>query len=217
LLRDCVVTPLVVEPVTRRLGHQRPARRFTGHALIAPEFARRAGLAERHAGMRGHRFDLMRSSREDHLRRLNGGLLRVVLEVLDRVASAFSVEPRYPFCDKRLVEYCLALPANQKLREGWTRFILRDALAGFLPEKVRWRTDKGDLSANFRRALAGDRQRLETELFVNGGALRPLINLPLLKQAFDDGSWTRSDDVAVTLWKIATIAAWLRRNNIEAF
>jgi len=216
VLRDALVTPLVVEPVTRRWGRAPAPRRFTGHALIAPEFAQRAGLAERHAGMRGHRFDLMRSSREDHLRRLSGGLLRVVLEVLDRVASTFSVEPRYPFCDKRLVEYCLALPADQKLRRGWTRYILRDALAGFLPEKVRWRSDKGDLSANFRRALVADRQRLEEELFVDGDALKHQIDLAALRRAFDDGSWYGSDDAAVTLWKIATITAWLRRGNIEA-
>jgi asparagine synthase (glutamine-hydrolysing) len=215
VLRDCVVMPLFVEPVTRRWGRQRPGRRFTSQALIAPEFARRAGLAERHAGMRGHRFDLMRSSREDHLRRLSGGLLRVVLEVLDRVASTFSIEPRYPFCDKRLVEYCLALPADQKLRRGWTRYILRDALSGILPEKVQWRSDKGDLSTNFRRALAADRQRLETELLVNGEALKHQIDLPAVRRAFDGGSWNSSDDAAVALWKIATIAAWLRRGNVE--
>lgn len=214
VFRDCVVRPFAVEPVVRRWRRLRPARRFTGHALIAPEFARRAALAERHAGMRGHRFDLMRSSREDHHRRLSGGLLRVVLEVLDRVASAFSIEPRYPFCDKRLVEYCLALPANQKLRQGWTRFILRDSLAGILPEKVRWRSGKGDLSANFRRALAADRQRLETTLFVDGAALKHHIDLTALRRAFDDGSWTGNDHAAVTLWKVATIAAWLRRGNI---
>ena len=215
VLRDCVVRPLAVEPVARRWGRPRPVRRFTGQTIIAPEFARRAGLAERHAGMRGHRFDLMRSSREDHIRRLSGGLLRVVLEVLDRVASAFSVEPRYPFCDKRLVEYCVALPADQKLRRGWTRFILRDALAGVLPEKVRWRSDKGDLSANFRRALATDRQRLATELFDTGSALDHHVELSTLRRAFDDGSWIRSDDLAVTMWKFATISTWLRRSNIS--
>ena len=214
VIRDCVVRPLAIEPVARRWGRPPPARRFGGHALIAPRFARRVALAERHAGMRGHRFDLMRSSREDHLRRLSGGLLRVVLEVLDRAASAYSVEPRYPFCDKRLVEYCLALPADQKLRRGWTRFILRDAPGG-LPERVRWRSAKGDLSANFRRALAADRQRLGTELFVNGGALKNLIDLRALRRAFDDGSWTGSDDAAVTLWRVATLATWLRRRNFS--
>jgi asparagine synthase (glutamine-hydrolysing) len=137
-----------------------------------------------------------------------------VLEVLDRIGSAFSIEPRYPFCDKRLVEYCLALPANQKLRRGWTRFILRDALTGILREKVQWRTDKGDLSANFRRALAADRASLEHALFVDGAALGHLIDLTALKQAYDRGGSMSSDEAAVTLWRVATIATWFRRRNI---
>jgi asparagine synthase (glutamine-hydrolysing) len=229
VFRDTVVRPLAVEPVRRRWRRLRAAlpavprsgdfeqgpQGLTRQALIAPEFARRAGLAERHARMRGHRYDLMRSSREDHLRRLNGGLLRVVLEVLDRTASGFSVEPRYPFCDKRLIEYCLALPANQKLRRGWTRFILRDALAGYLPDKVRWRLDKGDHSANFRRALVADRHLLETELFVHGSVLRQQIDLPGLRRAFDGGSWIGNDQTAVTAWRVATVAAWMRRGNIS--
>ena len=227
VVRDSVVRPLAIEPVLRRWrrlraalpaarpgGNDRSPRQFARHGVIAPEFARRAALAERHGAMRGHRFDLMRTSREDHLRRLSGGLLRVVLEVLDHVASAFSVEPRYPFCDKRLVEYCLALPADQKLRGGWTRFILRDAL-GFLPDKVRWRHDKGDLSANFRRAFAADRNRVEAELFEGGGALTNHIDLPALRRAWDDGSGTGNDDAAVTAWRVATISAWLRRRNIS--
>ena len=44
--------------------------------------------------------------------------------------------------DKRLVEFCLALPARQSLRDGWTRLILRRALAHTLPEKVTWRVGK---------------------------------------------------------------------------
>lgn len=228
VLRDAVVRPIAVEPVARRWRRlraaletrpQRPGpggqpRQFFRHTMFTPEFARRAALAARHAGMYGHRFDLMRTSREDHLRRLNGGLLRVVLEVLDRVASAYSVEPRYPFCDKRLVEYCLALPADQKLRKGWTRFILRDALGGVLPEKVRWRRDKGDLSASFQRALDADRDRLQAELLEGSRALKDHVDLTTLLQTSSTGGAHQSES-AVTLWRVATITAWLRRRNIS--
>jgi len=44
-----------------------------------------------------------------------------------KAALMFSVRPSYPFYDKRLVEFCLALPPEQKLRDGWSRFILRRA------------------------------------------------------------------------------------------
>ena len=74
------------------------------------------------------------------------GWLRRVLEIIDRATAAFSIEPRYPFFDKRLVEFCLALPTNQKLYRGWTRIIMRRAMANILPEIVQWRVGKNDFA-----------------------------------------------------------------------
>ena len=218
VLRDCVVRPLAVAPVARRWRSLRPRVANGGPpagvaaaSFMRPEFARRVNLADRHAAMWGHRYDLMRTSREDHMRRLSGGLLRFVLEVLDRVAAAFSIEPRYPFCDKRLVEFCLGLPADQKLRRGWTRWVLRDAMAGILPHEIRWRPDKGDLSANFHRALARERGRLEAELFDGAGLLGHYIDMPAVRRALDDALVAGNNASAVAVWKVATLSAWLRR------
>ena len=46
-----------------------------------------------------------------------------VLESADRAAAAHGIEPRYPFFDVSLVEFCLSLPGNHKLRDGWTRWM----------------------------------------------------------------------------------------------
>jgi asparagine synthase (glutamine-hydrolysing) len=55
---------------------------------------------------------------------------------------AFSVESRVPFVDRVLAEHVAALPLNQKLRGGWTKFVLRNGLRGLLPEAVRRRKSK---------------------------------------------------------------------------
>jgi asparagine synthase (glutamine-hydrolysing) len=55
---------------------------------------------------------------------------------------AFSVEARTPFLDYRLVEWALALPAGDLIRDGWTKAPLREAMRGVLPESVRLRRDK---------------------------------------------------------------------------
>jgi len=55
---------------------------------------------------------------------------------------AFSIEARVPFLDYRLVEYAFALPDAQKIRSGLSKFVLREATRGILPERVRLRTDK---------------------------------------------------------------------------
>jgi hypothetical protein len=38
---------------------------------------------------------------------------------------------RYPFWDKRMIEFCLSLPPEQKIKKGWTRMIMRRAMVEF--------------------------------------------------------------------------------------
>jgi len=47
-----------------------------------------------------------------------------------------------PFLDYRLVEYIYVLPDEYKIRDGYTKYVLREALRDVLPEKIRLRTDK---------------------------------------------------------------------------
>jgi asparagine synthase (glutamine-hydrolysing) len=68
--------------------------------------------------------------------------LPVLLRYEDRNSMAHSVESRLPFLDFRLAQFIASLPVDQKLRGGWTKFILRCALKGILPEKVRLRRSK---------------------------------------------------------------------------
>src|SRR2546422_9227228 len=97
----------------------------------------------------------MRSARECHFRRLTSGGFTWTLETLDRAASGFGIEARHPFFDRRLAEYCLALPPQQQLYRGWTRRVMRDALADLLPDDVQRRGGKTGLSPTVVQALLG--------------------------------------------------------------
>ena len=66
----------------------------------------------------------------------------LLLRYVDRNSMAFGVEVRNPFLDYRLVEFAMGLPNEQKLRDGWSKYVLREAGRGVLPEGVRTRTDK---------------------------------------------------------------------------
>jgi len=59
----------------------------------------------------------------------------------DRNSMANSIEVRNPFLDHRLVNFCLSLPDNYKIRNGWSKFILRASMQE-LPKEIRWRRDK---------------------------------------------------------------------------
>ncbi|MEO7725737.1 MAG: asparagine synthase (glutamine-hydrolyzing) [Burkholderiales bacterium] len=68
--------------------------------------------------------------------------LQMLLHWEDRDSMAHSVEARVPFLDFRLVEYILGLPDDYRISGGVTKRLLRDAMRGVLPERVRLRMDK---------------------------------------------------------------------------
>lgn len=65
------------------------------------------------------------------------------LRVGDRVSSAFSTETRCPYLDYKMVEFSFSLPETQKIRNGWSKYVLRNAVKGFIPESVRKRKKSG--------------------------------------------------------------------------
>jgi len=68
--------------------------------------------------------------------------LPVLLHYEDRNSMAFSIESRVPFLDYRLVEYISSLPLDQKIRNGNTKFVLRNAMKEIIPAKIAKRKDK---------------------------------------------------------------------------
>ena len=59
----------------------------------------------------------------------------------DRNSMAHSIESRLPFLDHRLVEFMLSLPVDHKLKNGWTKYVMRKSMSE-LPDGIRWRRDK---------------------------------------------------------------------------
>lgn len=70
------------------------------------------------------------------------GNLQQLLRYEDRNSMAFSVEARVPFLDHRIVELVFRLPSHFKIRNGFTKAVMREGMKGLLPEKIRRRTSK---------------------------------------------------------------------------
>jgi asparagine synthase (glutamine-hydrolysing) len=58
----------------------------------------------------------------------------------DRMAMANSVEGRFPFLDHRVIEFANRLPPHHKLRVLEEKYVLKEAVRGLLPERIRVRT-----------------------------------------------------------------------------
>ncbi|MDD3101652.1 MAG: asparagine synthase (glutamine-hydrolyzing) [Patescibacteria group bacterium] len=86
----------------------------------------------------GYQNNLGKRLKED----LTKWSLPVLLRYEDKNSGTFGLEARLPFLDYRLVEQAAKMPLDQKMRLGWTKFILREAMKNILPEKIRLRKSK---------------------------------------------------------------------------
>jgi asparagine synthase (glutamine-hydrolysing) len=69
--------------------------------------------------------------------------LKGYLKCEDRCSMWHSVESRTPFSeDHRLIEKVFKMPGAMKIRNGVTKYILREAAAPFIPDSIRNRKDK---------------------------------------------------------------------------
>ncbi|HEX4470308.1 MAG TPA: lasso peptide isopeptide bond-forming cyclase [Gemmatimonadaceae bacterium] len=149
LAKDFGLRPLIPTALRARSRSVRPGD-LTARELLQPGLAR---ALKRH-GRRSATAELRRppaSEREAHLHALMHPGYQVALEVADKSAAAFGVEPRYPFFDRRLIEFCVGLPEEQKFDKGWPRLLFRRAMEGILPPEIQWRSWKANLSPNFQR------------------------------------------------------------------
>ncbi|HEV3467916.1 MAG TPA: asparagine synthase (glutamine-hydrolyzing) [Pyrinomonadaceae bacterium] len=112
--------------------------------LLTPETVERAGSADPYAGVRRL---VEETDAETLLNRLLYADTKTYLHELlmkqDQMSMAASVESRVPFLDHKLVEFTARLPARLKLRGWTTKYILRRAMAGVLPEAILKRPKMG--------------------------------------------------------------------------
>ena len=78
--------------------------------------------------------------------------------------AMYGVETRSPAADVRIVEFCLALPENQFLRDGESRRLIRSSMKGHLPETVLANRKRGLQAADWFERLAGARPLVLAEL-----------------------------------------------------
>lgn len=139
--------------------------------------------------------------------------LPMLLHYEDRNSMAHSVESRTPFLDYRLVEFTLGLPTEFKLSNGLTKRVLRESMAGIIPELIRTRLDKmafetpeevwmrGEGSQHFMKALDQAIERSQ-------GILRPSLkeHASLVLNGKHPYNYQ--------LWRAVAFGNWLKQFNV---
>lgn len=129
----------------------------------------------------------------------------------DRNSMWFSIESRVPFLDYRLVEKTMATSSDWKIRNGMTKHILREAMKGILPEKIRLRRDKigfGTPQDKWFREPAWQyiiNEVLHSESF----KARNLINTQIAQEMYQK-HLSGKINVANEIWKWVHLELWFR-------
>jgi len=71
-----------------------------------------------------------------------GPWLAELLRYADRNSMAHGRELRLPFLDHKLAEFLITLPSTFKIKNGWTKWLLRKSMDASLPNEITWRKDK---------------------------------------------------------------------------
>jgi asparagine synthase (glutamine-hydrolysing) len=94
---------------------------------------------------------------------ITGYLVDDILTKVDRMSMAVSLEARVPFLDHEVVETAMRIPAAWKLRQGDSKWILKQAFGGVLPPSIPRRRKQG-FSMPMKNWLRGPLQPMLREL-----------------------------------------------------
>jgi len=122
------------------------------------------------------------------------GLPRL-LRFVDRNAMAFSLEPRTPWVDYRLIDFFFSIPSCYKTYDGWTKWIERKMLESFVPKEIIWRRDKLGFPTPEREWLSGPLNLWGQDLIQGSDIIK---SLEVTGQAIN----------GELRWKLISVALW---------
>lgn len=165
------------------LGNTKP---FIGSALINPEFARRTSVYEKllEYGMDIHRTPSMYEYRSQHFKQLfhwNG-----TGTCTTKLSLRYSLWDRDPTNDLRVVQFCLSVPDEQYMQDGYGRSLIRRSTKGYLPDAVRLNQNiHGIQGADGVHRMAaswsvfiGELERMSEDTYMS-----QLLNIDVIKRA----------------------------------
>ena len=174
--------------------------------FLRPEFAARARpfeqLLDRWFDDATSRDFMTQLTMVDVLSYLPGDILTKV----DRASMATSLEARVPLLDHVVAEFALSLPSRLKVRDGVGKWVLRQAIADFVPASVLQRPKRGfDVPIRdwFRGPLA---YRLDALLDANSN-IYEWVEPRAVRRIIGEHRAGRRDH-ARTIWRLLMLDKW---------
>ena len=206
---------VAVGPVRQKLG----VRAALARSYLSRDCAERTDVSGRLLALWAHReLDPGLPARHRQAREIAHPQIGAALERYHRVAAFQGIEARHPFFDKRVVEFCLGLPWQQKVGDGWSKRIVRRSAIGLLPDGVCWRRGRWvRLGSRFLNAVVADSDEfLAGELAGNMSELAPYLDLAKVRRLYD--RHRRGDpEAGPPVWTAAVLSFWLRKTRSRRY
>ena len=134
--------------------------------------------------------------------------LPVLLRYEDKNSMKHSIETRLPFIDYNVLEKALNINTEYKIKDGWTKYILRKIIEKYLPKSVVWRKNKFGFNAPENIWLKEINNNMKDEIkkskiLVSIGDMEKLLN------QFD-----KMDNRLK--WRLYNVAVWERIFNVKS-
>jgi asparagine synthase (glutamine-hydrolysing) len=92
----------------------------------------------------------------------------VILHEDDKNSMMYSVENRSPYLDSKLCGFAYSIPVEYLIRDGYGKYILREAVKGILNDKVRLDRRKIGFNASIH-SLIDFKRKENRDLLLDGG------------------------------------------------
>jgi asparagine synthase (glutamine-hydrolysing) len=123
----------------------------------------------------------------------------------DHNSMAFGVEVRLPFLDPHIAEFALSLPTPLVWRDGVTKPVLRDAIAGDVPDIIVARRDKVGYETPQDRWFSSELGRARiAEMLLDDSAVVPCVRAEI-ERDLATAAWR--DTAAI--WRLINVELWL--------
>ncbi|MEO1364462.1 MAG: asparagine synthase-related protein [Pseudomonadota bacterium] len=199
----------VLMRIARQLLPGKAAAGSTAVDLMAPALRDAIDPDTRYGDVPGPttRTDRLNAEQIAHLKILSGPRMESAFETLHRSAVRQGVLPLYPFFDRGVVALCLSVPSEAKMRDGQTRWVLRAAMRGLLPEPIRTRATKAAFDDEFRATVL---EYLETEGDAAFDGLAQYVDLAKAEDLRARALSRDDSDVAALrlCWRLAILRQW---------
>jgi len=158
---------------------------WRSYSAIHHDFAERIGLRES-MRLENHEPTFALTGNPDAQRK--GGLIFGARSgyIYQHLGSAFNLEFRDPTADQNLIEFCLGIPEEIYISEGQTRALIRNAMTGLLPDRVRTNERRGRQAVDVGYRLLAWEKEMEKELIFleNNSRVRTYIDTPYVRSAW---------------------------------